>query len=201
MSFVKELLLGCTKSNDVIFCYVELRTNQEFMVNFNVVSPIVLTKEVALKRIEDTLNNDTKIEELERLNCKPSDLLENLYAESEDVISDYFDNSWYSEIFKINGKEVFFDFSSFGQNDTRNELKDLFVSKDLYNYIHELWDNYNLKEITSEQILNLRNLISRYEIKNKEAFLETWLKEILYDKKSPFNIYEKPNHKECRKVG
>ena len=176
-----KLLLGETKSNELIFGNISIKDfnfKNEFSASFDTVYPTILTKEDALERIESSIecyDADSVLDLLQRFDCRPSELADQLYEESYCVIQEFYDNSLYSETFDIDSKEIFFESVGCGQNGTRNELMTTFVNKELYDYIHELWDNYHLKVIPEECIEKLTSLIESHSIDDEEAYIEKWL--------------------------
>lgn len=176
----KEILLGFTEENEVIFGNVAYR-NGRFSVSFHTSYPMEITTEKVIEQIEiflEQMDKNWVMDRLESYDCKPSELAEELRKDSYDVVADYFDNSLYPEAFRIEGVEddIYFLASSSGQLDSRGNMS-TYVNKDLYDAIHELWDEYHLKEVPFEKVEGLfeaidhqNNTIEDYKV------IENWLK-------------------------
>lgn len=146
----QTLLLGFTKQHEVVFANID-NSRGYFSVSFNTSYPMAISEEVIEERIEsyiDCMDDTSILNLLERFDCSPSQLPKRLREDSYDLINDFFDNSLYTESFEIEGvdDEIYFLASACGQHDTRGQMI-WNLNTDLYNYIHELWDEYHLKEI------------------------------------------------------
>lgn len=84
------------------------------------------------------------------------------------------DCSLYLNIINVDDEDYIFVSSSCGQHDTRDEVEE-FVDEELYNDIHELWDNYHLKNIEdNEKAMNLyKSVLDRMrEIDEEEVIVD-----------------------------
>lgn len=149
-----ELLLGFTNDREVVFAEID-NSRGYFAVCFNTSYPMAIGEDEVEERIEsyiESMDDSTILDMLKRFDCSPSDLPKNLHQESYDVIGDFFDNSLYTESFRIEGinDDIYFLASSCGQHDTRGQMT-WCKNTELYNYIHELWDEYHLKEIPKDK--------------------------------------------------
>lgn len=175
----KQLLLGFNKDGEVVFGNVEYRDGR-FTASFETSYPMEIGDKEAMESIESYIDNMEKewvLDKLEYYDCKPSELAEKIYNDSYDVVGDFFDNSLYTESFRIDGvkDDIYFISSSCGQHDTRYEME-TFINKDLYDAIHKLWDEYHLKEVPFEKVEGVfeaieqqNNTIDDYKV------IENWL--------------------------
>jgi hypothetical protein len=174
-----ELLLGFTKDKEVVFGEVEYRDGQ-FSASFDVSFPMEIGYDETMDRINDLIEQmDSKwvLDKLYDYDCNPSELSKKLYHDTYNAVEEFFDISLYSESFIIDGVEddIYFLASSCGQHDTRKEMS-TYINRELYNYIHELWDEYHLKEMPKEKFDKLveaiehqNNTIHDYDV------IENWL--------------------------
>jgi hypothetical protein len=178
----EQLLLGFTKSNEVVFANISNERGY-FSVSFDTSYPMAIGYEVAMERVEDLIEQMDSQWTLDKLNyydCKPSELAYNLYKDTYNVVEEFFDNSLYTESFDIEGVEetIYFLASGCGQHDTRGQMA-WNVNTELYNYLHELWDEFHLEEIPQEKLEPLVEAVKhQHGTLNEEAVIENWLKKI-----------------------
>ena len=178
----KKFLLGATKDNEVVFCEMEIRDRNgksEFSASFNTVSPFKYDDEYLKERLKDTLDcydKDYLYCLCDRYNCSLSQLVKHMYYDS--MVEDIIDISLYSNSIRVNGKDWYFESSSCGQCDTR-EIMEFYVNEELYNRIHELWDEYHLKEIPQTIIDEVNSIIEELEKVDEEEWIENFIEENL----------------------
>lgn len=86
----------------------------------------------------------------ETYHCAPQDLAKHQADECKDP-RDALDCSLYPEEIEImDGSHWYFESSACGQHDTRKDIE-VYVNKEAYDLLHELWDNYHLKDISGKQ--------------------------------------------------
>lgn len=179
----EKFLLGATVDNEIVFGEFELRhpkywskekgsyTDEsvwDFSASFDTVRPFNGENFDLEEYFEDWVENFGK-EELydmcERFDCRPSELPKNLADECYDV-RDAIDCSLYSECYEVNGESWYFESGSCGQHDTRDEMEEI-INEEAYNLLHELWDNYHLKKVADdgivEQVEKLANMLSNVD--------------------------------------
>lgn len=187
----KEFLIGTTENDELIFCNVRLKDNNEFSASFSTVTPSILEEELITSNIEmfvDNIDSDYFLELLKKYDCKPSDLVETLYEDSYNVIEDFFDNSLYPEVFNFGETEVFFESCGCGQHDTRGVVKDIFIDKEFFDYIHHLWDTNHLKVVSEIDMEKLKSYLETSLIEDEYEFIENWLLSIFPELKHINNI-------------
>lgn len=88
------------------------------------------------------------------------------------------DCSLYPNIINVDDEDYIFVSSSCGQHDTRDEVEE-FVDKKLYDDIHELWDNYHLKNIEdNEEAMNLyKSVLDRMKEIDEEYVIVNHIKQ------------------------
>ena len=184
-----EFLIGATDNNELIFCDVRLNDENVFSASFSTVSPLITSDKLIRASIEnfvENLDSDTFLSFLFEFDldndCSPSVLVNALYNSSYNPIEDFFDTSFYPEIFNFGETEVFFE--SCGQQDTCSVVKDIFINKDFYDFISHLWDTSYLKPLNDSDILKLNSYLESSLINDEYGFIENWLLTILPELKS-----------------
>lgn len=174
-----ELFLGFTKLDEVVFANISNERGY-FSVSFDSSYPMAVGYDNTIERIEeliDQMDKDWVLNRLEEYDCKPSELAKEIYKNTYDHVSEFFDNSLYCESYEVEGIDdtVYFLASGCGQHDTRQEMA-WKVNSELYDYIHELWEEFHLKEIPVEK---LDKLIGAVEHQNNTideyAVIQNWL--------------------------
>lgn len=178
----KTVLLGLTNNNEVVFANVS-NSRGYFSVSFDCSYPQAISCEDEINAIEsyiECMDKDWVLGQLESYDCKPSELAEEIRKDTYNVIESYFDNSLYTESFQINGIEndIYFLASGGGQYDTREEGMSWLVDEELYNFIHEMWDDYHLKEAPQEMVDELFQMIDDQNNRIDDyKVIERWLQD------------------------
>lgn len=176
----EKYLLGATEDNELVFGEFEITNRNgypQFSASFDTVRPFNAADFDLEDYFEDWLegmDKDWLYDQCVYHDCKPSDLAEYLADECYDV-RDALDCSLYPEMYDVDGEDWCFESSACGQHDTRNEMRD-FVNPYAYNVLHELWDNYHLKEVDDEvvEIVNkLRDILSEVD---EEEWITDYIK-------------------------
>lgn len=110
----------------------------------------------------------------ERHWCSPQDLPNKLADECYDV-RDALDCSLYPEEMCIEDEYWYFESSSCGQHDTREEGMDEYVNKEAYDILHELWDKYHLKPIDDEGIKQMERVVELLEEVDEEEWIADYI--------------------------
>lgn len=180
-----KYLLGANEHNEIVFGEFEVTHRNgypEFSASFDTVRPFNgenFNLEEYYEDYLDGLDNGYKYELCERFNCRPIELAENLALECYDV-RDALDCSLYPECYEVNGESWYFESCGCGQHDTRGEME-IYVNKEAYDLLHELWDKYHLKQVDDEvieQVENLRLMLSEVE---EEAWIIDYIENELID--------------------
>lgn len=179
----KRVLLGFTNDNEIAFADVSIKRDY-FSVCFDTSYPKAINESDIKQRIEgyiECMDKEWILDKLESYDCKPSQLAEFIYRDSYDVIEDFFDNSYYTESFQIDGIEndIYFLASAGGQHDTREVGMKWCVNTELYNAIHEMWDKYHLKNLNDVPTNEIDELFEAIEHQNNTideyAIVKQWL--------------------------
>jgi hypothetical protein len=174
-----ELFLGFTKQNEVVFANISNERGY-FSVSFDTSYPMAIGYDETIERIEELIeqmDKDWVLNRLEEYDCKPSELADEIYKNTYDRINEFFDNSLYCESYDVEGIDdtIYFLASGCGQHDTRQEMG-WKVNTELYNYIHELWDEYHLKEIPQDKLIPLVEAVEhQINTIDDEAVIQNWL--------------------------
>lgn len=158
-------IIGFTTDNEIIVADVSFEKvgnnpEPDFSVSFNL-SKITKPEDAIRNYFEDAryiFDPEYVFDLCEKYDCPPSGLADKIVDEIIDnkkAIMETLDCSLYPKIINVDGEDYIFVSSSCGQHDTRDEVEE-FVDEELYNDIHELWDNYHLKNIEdNEKAMNL----------------------------------------------
>jgi hypothetical protein len=184
MRIEKEFLLGFTSDKEVVFGEVRYDTeNKQFSATFTTCYPEAIGQEEAIAAIEgvtESMSTRDILGKLEYYDCKPSELPTKIYEDTYNVVEEFFDNSLYTESFEIEGVDdtIYFLGSAFGQHDTRGKMA-TYINQELYDNLHELWDEYHLKAVPQEVEDRVNKLLEAIEHQNNtidnEKVVENWL--------------------------
>lgn len=177
-------LLGATKNNELVFGEFEITTRNgypQFTASFDTVRPFNADKfdlTDCYEGLIDDMDRAWLYDQCDSYDCKPSELAGKLADDCDDV-RDAVDCSLYPEMYEVNGNDWCFESSSCGQLDTRDEMEEI-IDPDAYNLLHELWDNYHLKEVDEgviEQVEKLRVMLGEIDEEQwiVDYILRTWL--------------------------
>lgn len=175
----EKYLLGATKDNELVFGQFDINVRngyRQFTASFNTVRPFNgenFDLEDYFEGWKDEFGKDELYDMCERFDCKPSELAENLASECCDV-RDALDCSLYPECYDIDGESWYFESSSCGQYDTRNQMEEI-INPDAYNLLHELWDNYHLKEVNDIVCVKVIALIQMLKKVDEEAWITDYI--------------------------
>lgn len=181
----KKYLLGATSGNELVFGEFRITYRNgyaEFTASFDTVKPFNgenFDLEEYFEGWQDGLGKETLYDLCVRFNCKPSELAENLAAECEDV-RDALDCSLYPECYTVDGDSWYFESSSYGQHDTRDEMEEI-INPEAYNLLHKLWDTYHLKKVDEEVIAQVEALEAMLTKVNEEEWIIDYIQRHLED--------------------
>lgn len=189
-NYSRKVLLGATKYNTLIFANVEIRENAEgnvLSISFDEVRPFIASesylKEV-LEEYVDYLDDTSKLSLLESFDCKPSELVEEMYWNL--YVEEYIDISLFPESFMVEGcnNEIYFESVACGQIDCRNEL--IPINPEFSKWLFNLWDKYHLKNIDTIQVDKIKAEILSYNYHYRKwinEWIEDWLEKLIEVKK------------------
>lgn len=185
-------ILGATEAGELVF--VEFRITHrngypEFTASFNGVRPFTeeeaISPEEYFEMLVDDMGNDEKWDLCEQNDLRPSELAEWIMQNNGFEIQDYIDCSLYPEIIDVDGVDYYFETAWCGQHDTRMEML-FYVDNNLYNELHELWDNYHLKQVDDDVIQRIEKLQKEFEKIDEESWVKTLVRLINHYKKEVY---------------
>lgn len=176
-----KVLLGATEYNEIVFGEFGVKPSYddggyEFSASFFTVAP-TRVDDVDLDDYYEALVDDMMYDgkwlwdRCDEYDCKPSDLAAEM-ANCTDDVQDVLDCSMYSETVTVDGEDWVFESMSCGQHDTQNSMTE-YVDKDLYNKLHDLWDNYRNKNVDADVIAEVDELAKK--MYHDDAFIEDWI--------------------------
>lgn len=177
-----RILLGVTKNKEIVLGNFGVTTRngyKEFTASFDLVRPRTITEEDIKEYFEDFAFNYGKekaYEMCEEYNCSPQDLAEHLASDSSP--KDVFDLSLFPEEIEIDGDTWYFESSSCGQCDTKDEME-LYVDKGVYDRLYDLWTNYHLKEVGEEVETEIKYILEDMENVDEIKWIEYYIRENL----------------------
>ena len=180
-------LLGISENNDILFGEFEIRERDDkktFSASFDVVTPFEVVEsdgiEYMREILEDCYDEASKYRLCENFDCTPSELAENMAWEANIYTNaDEKDCSLYNERIIVDGIEYAFESSSCGQCDIRGAGIKEFTNKKAVEKLLNLWDNYQLKEISDEIAQEIEELVKTLDIDIEEKISEYISKYIL----------------------
>ena len=186
--YSRKVLLGATNYNSLVFANVEIREDvdgNELAISFDEVQPFIASEEYLKEVLEnyvDSLDELTKLSLLERFDCKPSELVEEMYWSL--YVEEYMDISLFPESYIVEGcsDEIYFESIACGQHDCREDL--IPINPEFSEWLFNLWDNYHLKNIDTIQVVDIKIEILSYDYRNREwtrEWIEDWLEKLIED--------------------
>lgn len=179
----KKYLLGATYDHELVFAEFGVTCRNgcpKFTASFYCVLPFNGTDFDLTDYFENWLSDmrdSTKYRYCCAFDCCPSELAENLANECNDV-RDALDCSIYPERYSVDGEDWFFESGHGGQYDSRNDM-DIIINPLAYSELHDLWDDYHLKQVDEDVVVQVEKL--------KEIFAqtdeETWITEYIRQNK------------------
>ena len=176
---MSKYLLGATKDKEIVFVELEITTwngYSEFTASFDTVRPFTADEVDAQEYYESLINemdSEWVLAQLKEYNCPFSELAENMANENGEI-QDIKDCSLYSKIIEVNNVDWYFEGGSCGQHDTREEM-DIIINKEIYDKIHELWDNYHLKKIDESIIEEVNKLQVELQNIDEKAWIINYI--------------------------
>ena len=175
-----KYLLGSTNDNELVFGefgVTKLNEYHEFTASFDVVRPFrevdVDLGEFWYSRLED-YDYEMKYNLCEEYDCAPSELLQNL-IDNDDDIMELFDCSLYPECYTIDNEDWYFESGACGQHDSSGDMAE-YVNEDAYNALIDLWNNYHLKKVDENVIKKVDDIASALEDVDEEAWITDFIK-------------------------
>ena len=181
----KKYLLGATSDNELVFGEFKITHRNgyaEFTASFNTVRPFNgdnFDLKEYFEEILECLDKESKYDDCERLDCKPSELAEYLANECNDV-RDVLDCSLYPECYTVDGDSWYFESGSCGQHDTRDDMDEI-INPEAYNLLHKLWDTYHLKKVDNEIISQVEVLEAMLAEVDEEEWIVDYIQRHMED--------------------
>lgn len=188
-----KYLLGATIDREIVFAEFSTKhpsywskekghytdeTVREFSASFDCVRPFEGSDydlEEYYENWMDGMDKESLYDLCERYWCSPQDLPGKLADQCCDV-RDALDCSLYPEIIDVDGTDWYFESSSCGQHDTREDGMDEYVNEEAYNLLHELWDKYHLKPIDEEGIKQMRRVVELLTNIDEEEWIADYIR-------------------------
>lgn len=176
----EKYLLGATIDNELVFGEFEITNRNgypEFTASFNAVRPFNGEDYDLVNYFDnyiDGLGKEYLYDLCERFDCSPSNLPEELANECCDV-RDALDCSLYPECYEVDGESWYFESSSCGQYDSRDDMQEIIDVK-AYNFLHELWDKYHLKKVDNDVIETVDEITTMLSEINEESWITNYIK-------------------------
>lgn len=181
----EKFLLGATIDNEIVFGEFEITNRNgypEFTASFDTVKPFNGEDYDLESYYDDWVDGMDKgylYDLCVQFDCSPSELSSELASECCDV-RDALDCSLYPEEIEVDGNSWFFESSSCGQHDTRNEMDEI-INEEAYNLLHELWDKYHLEKIDDDIIAEINKLIEMFSEVDEKAWIVDYIERHEYD--------------------
>lgn len=176
----KNILLGSTFDNELVFANISIRDDKTFSVSFSLVTPTKIDNEYLYERFS-SLMEDLPKEDLYDLlvqyDVAPSKLINEMFYYSS--VEDILDISVFPEQVEINNDNFVFETISCGQCETRNLMSE-YVDEDAYYKLMTLWDNYHLQTIDDDTIKEVETIVSELTKVDQMEFIQDYIKESYY---------------------
>jgi len=178
-----RVLLGATKNNTLVFADIEWK--DYFSVSFSEVEPIAVDDDYLRERIRDLveygLSDEVVLEMLKNYDCKPSELVDELFARCD--IEGIIDISLYPESFDgiVKGETIYFEGIACGQLDTREYL--IPIDKKFTDWLFDMWNKYRLKEDYPKEQIVCAVEDYLHLLGDERQWIENWLRSLYLSKK------------------
>ena len=176
----KNILVGSTVDNELVFANISIRENKIFSASFSIVTPSKIDNEY-LYDVFSSLMEDLPKEELynlcEQYNCSPSNLIDELFYYSN--VEDILDISLFPEQIEINNDTWMFESAGVGQIETRNVMSE-YIDKDCYMRLMTIWQDFHLKQIDNNTIQEVEMIIEKLNEVDQLQWIEDYIIENNY---------------------
>lgn len=175
-------ILGATEAGELVFVEFGIthrNGHPEFTASFNGVRPFTEEEAISPEEYFESLAYDVS-------DARQFELMrEHVDNYGPIEIQDYIDCSLYPEIVDVDGEDYYFESVWCGQHDTRMEML-FYVDNNLYYELHELWDNYHLKQVDDDVIQRIEKLQKEFEKIDEESWVKTLVRLINHYKKEVY---------------
>ncbi len=172
-------LLGANSDNEIVFGEFGITHRNgypEFSASFDTVRPFNgenYDLEDYYDGYVDEFDAQSALDLLKRYDCSPSELAGKLADECNDA-RDALDCSLYPEEIVIDDESWFFESSSGGQHDTRNEMEEI-INPEAYELLHKLWDAYHLKKVDDDVVKQVEDLKEKLSQVDEEEWITDYI--------------------------
>jgi hypothetical protein len=178
----EKYLLGATKDSEIVFGELEITTRNgypELTASFDTVRPFTADSYSPLSYYEsliDEMDKAWKYDQCEHYDCSPSELAGRMADDAGDDPRDTMDCSLYPEEIDVDGTNWYFESSSGGQHDARDDMA-VYTNKDAYDRIHALWDEYHLKHVDEDVVKEADAIRAALEGIDEEEWIADYIRE------------------------
>jgi hypothetical protein len=182
----EKYLLGVNNNNELVFGEFEVTHRNgyaQFSASFSTVRPFNGDDYDLTEYYESYIWGEDKAtlyDLCENFDCRPSELAEYLADDCYDI-RDALDCSLYPECYEVDGNNYYFESCSCGQHDTREDGMKVYVNKEAYDILHDLWDNYHLKEVDDTIISKVEKLKEILSETPEEAWIVDYIENNIED--------------------
>lgn len=176
----KNILLGATELNEIVFANITIRENKTFSVSFSLVIPTIIDNEYLYERftsLVDSLPKEDLYDLCVQYNVAPSNLIDEMFAYAS--VEEILDISTFPEEVEVNNDIWMFESAGCGQHETRNVMSE-YIDKDAYYKLMTLWDNYHLQPVDDDTIQEVETIIEKLNEVDAMEFIEDYIKECYY---------------------
>ncbi len=196
MGIKTKVLLGANRNWELVFgefslshprycskekgCYTD-ESVLDFSASFDVVRPFNSDDydlEDYFEEWQEGLDKEYLYDQCVRFNCKPSELAKELANECYDI-RDALDCSLYPECYEVDGESWYFESVGCGQYDSRKDGMEVYTNKNVYDKLHKLWDEYHLKRMDNDIVVQVENLAKMCEDiqEHEEEWIVNYIRE------------------------
>lgn len=176
----KNILVGSTVDNELVFANISIRENKTFSVSFSLVTPSKIDNEYLYERFASLMEELPK-EDLYDLcvqyNCTPSNLIDEMFYYT--TVEEILDLSLFPEQIEVNKDEWVFESAGVGQIETRNVMSE-YIDKDCYMRLMGLWQDFHLKQVDNNTIQEVEMIIEKLNEVDQLQWIEDYIIENNY---------------------
>ena len=176
----KNILVGATFDNELVFADINIRENRTFSVSFSLVTPTIIDTSYLYERftsLMDSLSKEDLYDLCVQYNVAPSNLIDEMFAYIS--VEEVLDISTFPEEVEINNDIWMFESVGVGQIETRNVMSE-YIDKDAYMRLMELWDNYHLQTIDDDTIQEVETIIEKLNEVDQMEWIQDYIIENNY---------------------
>ena len=184
MKIKRDVLLGTTEDNTIIFADVEFRSyngcKYTFSVSFSEVAPVAVTDDLLRDIVADQLACDDYqfiVGLLEQYDCKPSELADKHYEHlmKDNGVDRIIDISLFPERLFVGGEHIYFESLGCGQMDVRGRL--IPINSFISHLILDYWEEFHLKSLEWGHAREILEWIDAYldDLGDELEWIKNWL--------------------------